>query len=806
MLSIEDRCLQETAVTPHWTPGGDAFWYRQKLDDEKYQFMFVHAADKIVRPAFDHKKLAKELCQKTGMDFDPHQLPFLWIEITTDGNRARFLAKGKKWEYGTELVEWDGTFKQESNSLMQVEEPSDPLSTSPVRVRFTNQTEGTLNLIWINFEGEPKHYGTIQPDEARSQETYSGHCWRLEDASSGKVKAIYRVPDTGHDAVIVNEPSPEDDAKSGDEAKIPARQDEEKTQDGEISDIKLDIQQYNLWMSETGMDGTVRTQISKNGTEEQPYDKIMVFKSPDDNFAIAWQFTPEQESSLHLLNYAPDDQLQPKLTKKQYLKPGDRVRVDRPRLFDLGTQREVETSDALFANPYQMISLGWGVKDGKPEYRFIFNERGHQLMRVLAIGLDGTVRVLIEEKSDTFINYANKLSYEVLKQSNMMIWASERDGYSHIYLVDLEKGEVRNQITQGQWNVRDVEHIDETNQQIWVSAYGFRKDEDPYHLNLVRVNFDGTGCQALTEGDGTHVWKWSPNNRFFIDTWSRVDLPPRTAVRSSETGSLQLMLHERTAQDLTENGWDPAERFSAVGRDGETLIYGIIIRPPQFDQTKRYPVLENLYSGPHDFSTPKRFESMPRLREWASQGYIVVILDGMGTNWRSKKFHDVAYKNLKDGGLPDRIVWMQEAAKTRPWMDLSRVGVMGGSAGGQNAVSALLHHGDFYKAAVADSGCHDNRLDKIWWNEQWMGYPVDESYEENSNITHAAKLRGKLMLVVGGMDTNVDPAATMRLVSKLIKEDKDHELVFIPDGSHCEGMNGPALGRMKRFFKQHLNP
>ncbi|CAH0048070.1 unnamed protein product [Clonostachys solani] len=411
--------------------------------------MFVHAVDKFVRPAFDHGKLAKELSQKTGIDLDPHQLPFLWIGTTPDGNTARFQAKGKKWEYGTELVEWDGTLQQENGSLMQVEEPSDPLGNSPVTVRFTNQAEGTFNLIWINFEGKPKNYGTIRPDGARSQETYSGHY-------------------TGHDAVIVTEPFLEEGTKSGDEAKKPTRADEERVQDGETPNIKLDIQQYNLWMSEMEIDGPVRTQLSKNGTEEQPYDEIM-------------------ENSLHLLNYALDDQLQPKLTKKQYLKPGDRVSVDRPKLFDLGTKTEIETSDALFANPYQMISLGWGVRDGQPEYRFMFNERGHQLIRVLAMGLDGTVRVLIEEKSDTFINYTNKLSYAVLKESNMMTWESERDGYNHIYLVDLEKGE-----------------------QVWVPVYGFTKEEDPYHLNLVRVNFDGTGCQALTEGDGTHIWKWSP--------------------------------------------------------------------------------------------------------------------------------------------------------------------------------------------------------------------------------------------------------------------------------------------------------
>jgi len=169
----------------------------------------------------------------------------------------------------------------------------------------------------------------------------------------------------------------------------------------------------------------------------------------------------------------------------------------------------------------------------------------------------------------------------------------------------------------------------------------------------------------------------------------------------------------------------------------------------------------------------------------------------MGTNWRGKAFHDVCWKNLADSGLPDRIAWIKAAAATRPWMDISRVGIYGGSAGGQSALSALLHHGEFYKVGLADCGCHDNRIDKIWWNEAWMGWPVDDSYAKNSNVTDAHKLTGKLMLMVGELDTNVDPSSTLQVANALEKADKDFDLVIITGSDH--GSAGTAYGR-RRFM------
>jgi dipeptidyl aminopeptidase/acylaminoacyl peptidase len=243
--------------------------------------------------------------------------------------------------------------------------------------------------------------------------------------------------------------------------------------------------------------------------------------------------------------------------------------------------------------------------------------------------------------------------------------------------------------------------------------------------------------------------------------------------------------------------------FVAKGRDGVTDIWGVIIRPTNFDPAARYPVIENIYAGPQGSFVPKSFGTQTGMQTMAELGFVVVQIDGMGTANRSKAFHDVAWKNLGDAGFPDRILWHQAVATKYPWYDITRVGVYGTSAGGQNAMGGLLFHPGFYKAAVSAAGCHDNRMDKIWWNEQWMGSPLGPHYAASSNMENAHKLEGALLLVVGEMDTNVDPASTLQVVNKLIEADKDFDLLFLPGAGHT---SGGAYGERKRFdfFVRHL--
>jgi dipeptidyl aminopeptidase/acylaminoacyl peptidase len=254
---------------------------------------------------------------------------------------------------------------------------------------------------------------------------------------------------------------------------------------------------------------------------------------------------------------------------------------------------------------------------------------------------------------------------------------------------------------------------------------------------------------------------------------------------------------------LVKAGWAPPEVFSAKGRDGQTDIWGVIYRPADFNAARKYPVIENIYAGPHSSFVPKSFAAFNQMQAQADLGFIVVQIDGMGTSNRSKAFHDVAWKNIKDAGFPDRILWHKAVAAKYPYYDITRVGIYGTSAGGQNSLGALLFHPEFYKVAVSFAGCHDNRMDKIWWNEQWMGWPIGSEYAESSNVENAYRLQGKVLLVVGEMDHNVDPSSTMQVVNQLIKHNKDFDLLVVPGMDHG---SGGAYGDHKRydFFVRHL--
>jgi dipeptidyl aminopeptidase/acylaminoacyl peptidase len=251
-------------------------------------------------------------------------------------------------------------------------------------------------------------------------------------------------------------------------------------------------------------------------------------------------------------------------------------------------------------------------------------------------------------------------------------------------------------------------------------------------------------------------------------------------------------------------GWVPPQAFAFPGRDGKTLIYGIVYLPYANAVQGQSPILEDIYAGPPGTHCPKNYHFAHNLEQLRAMGFAVVVIDGMGTNWRSKAFHDVCWRNLKDAGLPDRILWIRQMAKKFPSLDPTRVGIYGGSAGGQNAAGALIFHPEFYSAAFADCGCHDNRMDKIWWNEAWMGWPVGPWYSESSNIDQAARLQGSLFLTGGECDTNVDPLSTSKFAEALRQAGKPFDYTMLPGGTHCVGGWAEIAPRWKAFFIKKL--
>lgn len=542
-------------------------------------------------------------------------------------------------------------------------------------------------------------------------------------------------------------------------------------------------------------------QLSQDGTLSNYYSSYIQW-SPDSRKVLSCRIRPVQKRYVYYVESSPRDQLQPKLHQQEYAKPGDELPFKVPCIFHVETGQRCIPETSLFAHQYSLSYLRWDA-DSK-SVTFEYNERGHKTYRVLELSAeDGKVRTLIEEKEEKYVNYP--LIYRnYLQDGKHILWTSERDNYNHLYLYDRTTGRPVRQITKGRWYVRGVQHVDEQNQWIYFSANGMNPKEDPYLIHYYRIGFDGKGLVELTPDEGMHQAWFSSDYRYLVDVYSKVDTPPVAVLRDARTGRQVMPLEQADISRLEANGWRAPEVFSAKGRDGKTDIWGVIYRPTNFDPSRKYPVVEYIYSGPGGQHVPKSFSSYNWwMTSLAELGFIVVQVDGMSTSFRSKDFEEVCYKNLKDAGLPDHMAWLQEAARRYPYMDLERVGIFGSSAGGQEAMSAVLFHPEFYKAAYSACGCHDNRMDKIWWNELWMGYPVDSSYIESSNVEQAHRLERPLMLVVGEMDDNVDPASTMQVVNALIKANKDFELVVVPGAGHTMGDN---FGEHKRydFFVRHL--
>lgn len=542
-------------------------------------------------------------------------------------------------------------------------------------------------------------------------------------------------------------------------------------------------------------------QLSQDGTLSNYYSSYIQW-SPDSKSVVSCRIRPVEKRYVYYVESSPADQAQPKLHKQEYAKPGDELRFKVPCIFEVESGRRLIPSTELFSHQYELSGPMWNA-DSKA-ITFEYNERGHKVYRVLEMSaVDGSVRTLIEEKEEKYVNYP-RIYRNYLSDGKRIIWSSERDNYNHLYLYDRATGKPLNQITKGEWYVRGVQHVDEANEVVYFSANGMKKGEDPYLIHYYKINFDGSNLVELTPEEGMHQCWYSSDYKYLVDVYSKVDQAPIAVLRDAKNGKIRMQLDKADISALLANGWKAPEVFSAKGRDGKTDMWGVIYRPSNFDPSKKYPVIEYIYSGPGDQYVPKTFSSYNWwMTSLAELGFIVVQVDGMTTSFRSKEFEEVCYKNLKDAGLPDHIAWIKAAAQKYPYMDIDRVGIFGCSAGGQESTGAVLFHPEFYKAAYSACGCHDNRMDKIWWNELWMGYPVDESYSACSNVDNAHLLSRPLMLVVGELDDNVDPASTMQVANALIKANKDFELVVIPGAHHTMGED---FGEHKRydFFVRHL--
>ncbi|RZL49342.1 MAG: S9 family peptidase [Pedobacter sp.] len=560
------------------------------------------------------------------------------------------------------------------------------------------------------------------------------------------------------------------------------------------------IKNFNLFIK-SAAETDKEIQLSFDGSEGDHYSSY-IYWSPDSKKLVSNKVRPNKQHLIYLIESSPVTQLQPILQSRNYLKPGDALPHRQPSLFLIDSKKQIPVDQSKIQSQYAVDNIEWR-KDSRA-FTFHYNQRGHQKFTVIEVNTMGDVKELIVEESKTFICYSSKMFRYDVNDGKETIWMSERDGWNHLYLFDAN-GKVKNQITKGQWVVRSVVRVNEHDRTIIFEGSGLEKSQDPYFIQYYKINFNGSGLIKLTQENGNHKAYFADDYSTFVDTYSTIEKPQVTVLKDAKTGKILMELENADINPLLKTGWKLPEVFTAKGRDGKTDIWGMIIRPSNFDPNKKYPIIEYIYAGPHDSFVPKSFvnDSRGSLHELAELGFIVVQCDGMGTSNRSKAFHDVAWKNLKDGGFPDRIAWIKEAAKKYSYMDSTKVGIFGNSAGGQSSLGALLFHPDFYKVAVSSSGCHDNRMDKMWWNEQWMGFPIGPAYAESSNVDNAYRLQGKLLLILGELDDNVDPSSTMQVINQLIKNNKNFDFLMVPGMKHSLGGD---YGEHKRrdFFVKHL--
>ncbi|SDD11326.1 S9 family peptidase [Niabella drilacis] len=573
---------------------------------------------------------------------------------------------------------------------------------------------------------------------------------------------------------------------------------------------------HNLFVRSTAT-GEVK-QLSKDGAKHYEYatyygwgeliegengerpPHFSVNWSPDSKWIQAYICDLRKAEKMYLLDWSIDTLYKPKLLSYYRGSPGDTNMIYMtPVFFNIATG-EMIRKDA-FRN-VNAASCDWSREPGIAYIKNLV--RGYQQVDLFRLDLTtGTQDNVYSETSATNIdNYNSYLTKDPAK----ILFTSEKSGWKQVYLLNPKSKSVT-PITNGAFYVNDLLFLDEKAQVLFFTASGKEAGRNPYYQHLYRVKLDGTGLTLLTPENANHDITVSPDGKYFTDNISTLDQAPVFVLRDSKNGRIIAELNKANIDALLAMNYHFPEAFTATGRDGVTTIYGALWKPTNFDPAKKYPVIDQTYTGPHTFMFPQNFvSSISRSNQaLAELGFIVITVDGLGTANRSKAFHNVSYKNMGKN-LTDHVLAIRELGKKYSWMDTDRVGIFGHSAGGYDAGHAVLEFPDFYKVAVASSADHDFRMEKDWWPEMYMGWPVDSTYEQVSNITMAGNLKGKLLIVHGGIDENVNPSATFKLAEALVKADKDFDMLILPSQHHgYVGKYNDYFTKKKwNYFVEHL--
>jgi dipeptidyl-peptidase 4 len=537
---------------------------------------------------------------------------------------------------------------------------------------------------------------------------------------------------------------------------------------------------------------------------DDPKESPAVFWSPDSSKFVTYRIDSRNAGRFTSLQFVPPNQLRPRAFSVVYPLPGEILPKAEPIIFDVLAGREIKVKTA----PLDIAFQGGPFFDWFPDskhFHYEAEQRGWKEVELRDVdAATGEQKTLISESAKTYVD-PGETEFRFLHDDSEILMTSERDGRNHLYLYNAKTGALERQLTKGDWVVREIVSVDDKARRVYFLASGREKGEDPYLMHLYSVGLDGTGLQLLTPDNANHTVSMSPDNKYFVDDFSRVDFPGGSVLRRADNGSKVRDLEKADVSGLTAMGFKFPEPFEGKAIDGTTNLYGLIWKPTNFDASKKYPIVEQVYTGPQGFFVPKTFGSAMRLQSMAELGFVVVMIDGRGTTGRSRAFHEFSYHNL-GGSFADHVAMIKQMAEKNPFMDIDRVGIYGTSAGGYGSAHAFLLFPGFYKVCESISGDHDPRLDKAWWNELYQGYPVGKDYAEQANEALVKGMKGHLLLVHGDIDDNVHPVETMRLVDALMSANKSFDMLFVPNMYHGEsGVHAHYLVRRRwDFFVQYL--
>lgn len=501
---------------------------------------------------------------------------------------------------------------------------------------------------------------------------------------------------------------------------------------------------------------------------------------------------------MYLLDWSIDTLYRPKLLSYYRGSPGDTGMVYLEPIFFNGKTGKTVRPQLPPGTHINTISLQWSDTPGRV---YLYQPaRGFQQINLYAFNLETEeLDLLYSETSETNIDNFN---YLINEKSGRIFFLSEKSGWRQLYRLNLETRQ-ETALTSGEYYINSLEGIDEDNESIFFTASGKEEGLNPYYQNLYRMSFSGENLTRITPEPVHHNVNLSPDKKYVVDNFSTVQTPTTTVLRDAASG--EILVEMGRAEITGLENWSAPQIFETVAGDGETPVFGALWKPTNFNPEKKYPIIDNSYTGPHTQVFPKEFRSAFSNQALAELGFVVMTVDGRGSAGRSKAFHNFSYKNL-GGGLEDHIHAMRQLAEQFPWIDTTRVGIFGHSAGGYDAGRAVLKYPEFYKVAVASSADHDHRMEKAWWPEMYMGWPVDSAYHLQSNITNAANLKGKLLLVHGGIDENVNPSATFKLAETLVKADKQFDMLIFPSQRHgYQGWHSKYFNKMRwNYFVEHL--